>query len=453
MDAFEGRDVATADITGAYLNATMPDLVLMKLTGEDIALMVDVCPEFRRFVSSEHGRKVLYLRMDRALYGCVQSALLWYKLFTDTLKGMGFELNPYDPCVANAVIDNKQCTIAWYVDDNKISHVDSKVVDRVFDAIESLFGTMVKTRGDTHEFLGMTVTFKDKTVTINMRRYLEEAIRDCKLSISKAAATPARKSLHNLDPDSALLSKEMSDSFRSIVSKLMYVGLRGCPDLLTTLCFLSKRVANPTAQDQDKLQRCLEYIYGSLELTLTLAADDLATMYIFVDVAYGVHPDCKSQTGGTVSFGTGGLISRANKQKIVTKSSTEAELVGASDYLPNTIWAQHFMEAQGYPITSSFLEQDNESAIKLEKNGRASAGQRSRHIDIRHFWIKDRLEQDPTLQLRHCDTGAMLADFLTKPLQGSLFRKFRDVLLGYQHISTLKLPAALGVGIRLQQCT
>jgi hypothetical protein len=149
----------------------------------------------------------------------------------------------------------------------------------------------------------------------------------------------------------------------------------------------------------------------------------------------------KSQTGGVTSFGHGGILCRASKQKIVTKSSTEAELVGASDYMSHTMWVQHFMSAQGYPIHTSYLEQDNESAIKLIRNGRASAGQRSRHIDIRHFWLKDRLDTD-NVTLRHRDTESMLADFLTKPLQGALFRKFRDVILGYQPLSILDCPVS-----------
>ena len=68
------------------------------------------------------------MQLDKALYSCVPSALLWYKLNLTTLQNMGFELNPYDLCVANAIIDGKQCTICWYVDDNKISHMDPKVV-------------------------------------------------------------------------------------------------------------------------------------------------------------------------------------------------------------------------------------------------------------------------------------------------------------------------------------
>lgn len=137
-----------------------------------------------------------------------------------------------------------------------------------------------------------------------------------------------------------------------------------------------------------------------------------------------------------MSFGTGGLVCKSVKQKLNTKSSTEAELVGVSDYLPNTIWMRMFMEGQGYKLTENILHQDNESAIKMEKNGRSSAGSKSKHVDIRYFWVKDRQKSDG-IEIRHCPTLKMLADFFTKPLQGQLFYKLRDVILGYKHISSL----------------
>ena len=102
----------------------------------------------------------------------------------------------------------------------------------------------------------------------------------------------------------------------------------------------------------------------------------------------------------------------------MTKSSTKAELVGASDYLPNSIWAQYFLGAE-----------------------RTSAGHCSCHINIQYFWIKDRLDQDLSIELRHCDTEAMLADFLAKPLQGTLFCRLWDLILGYAHLDSLQRPS------------
>ena len=175
-----------------------------------------------------------------------------------------------------------------------------------------------------------------------------------------------------------------------------------------------------------------------MDLVYTLGADSLTNIVLrtWVDASFAVHPDMRSHTGAVSSLGRGALMCRSSKQKLNTKSSTEAELVGASDFLPNAIWIKNFLHGQGYNVNTNVLEQDNESAIKLEKNGRASAGKRSRHMNIRYFFVKDQLAQE-RITVRHCPTLAMLADFFTKPLQGSLFQKFRDVILGYKHIDSL----------------
>ena len=127
---------------------------------------------------------------------------------------------------------------------------------------------------------------------------------------------------------------------------------------------------------------------------------------------------------------------KSTKQKLSTKSLTEAEVVGSSDYLPNVIWAKIFLAEQGYELPNNIFYQDNQSAIRLEYNGRASCGQKTRHIDIRYFFMKDRLESEK-ISVVYCPTEEMLANFFTKPIQGSLFPKFRDVLLGHCHVNTL----------------
>jgi hypothetical protein len=147
IDAKERRDVATSDVVGAYLHAEMEDFTLLKMEGESVDIMCDVSPEYKKCLCYKNGKKVLYLILLKALYGCVQLALLWYGLFSGTLKGMSFKLNPCDTCVANKMTDEKQCTIAWYVDDTKILHVDDNIVSHVIEKIEDRFGKMAVTRG------------------------------------------------------------------------------------------------------------------------------------------------------------------------------------------------------------------------------------------------------------------------------------------------------------------
>ena len=78
-----------------------------------VDIIIEVHGMYADYVTiNEKGIKVLYLRLRKALYGCVRSALLWYELFASVLEDLGVELNPYDPCVANATIEGSQCTIA-----------------------------------------------------------------------------------------------------------------------------------------------------------------------------------------------------------------------------------------------------------------------------------------------------------------------------------------------------
>ena len=84
-----------------------------------------------------------------------------------------------------------------------------------------------------------------------------------------------------------------------------------------------------------------------------------------------------------MSLGTGVIHHKTSKQRLNTKSSTETEVVGGSDYLPYTIWTMKFLQEQGLGLKKTMYFQDNQSAIKLQKNGWRSKGDKSRHIDIR----------------------------------------------------------------------
>ena len=97
--------------------------------------------------------------------------MLWYELYSNTLKGMGFKINPYDRCIANKDINGSQCTIIWYIDDNKISHKNQNVLEDILSKLEQGFGKMKTTRGDEHIFLGMNMNFnrKNKCLELDMK--------------------------------------------------------------------------------------------------------------------------------------------------------------------------------------------------------------------------------------------------------------------------------------------
>ena len=124
----------------------------------------------------------------------------------------------------------------------------------------------------------------------------------------------------------------------------------------------------------------------------------------------------------------GALFSLSSKQKLNTRSSTEAKLVGVNDAMTMILWMKHFIEAQGYPVHENIIYQDNESSMKLEKYGRQLSGKKTRHLNIRYYFVTDNVKKG-MVQIRYCPTGDMVADFFTKPLQGSLFKNFWDQIL------------------------
>ncbi len=254
---------------------------------------------------------------------------------------------------------------------------------------------------------------------------------------TSVVTTPAANHLFKINPTGERLSEDRRKLLHSITAKLLFVAKRARPDSQVPIAFLTSRVTKADVDDWGKLWRLLKYLNGTIDLPLTLSIDDMCVVKTWVDAAFATHHDMCSHTGGYITMGKGALYASSKRQKLNTKSSTEAELVGAGDFLPQTIWTVNFIEAQGYKVSRSEYHQDNQSAMKMEKNGRQSAGQRSRHINIRYFFIKDKIDKDE-INLMYCPTGEMIADFFSKPQQGSMFRKFRDVVMGVKHHSFIR---------------
>jgi hypothetical protein len=150
--------------------------------------------------------------------------------------------------------------------------------------------------------------------------------------------------------------------------------------------------------------------------------DSLNVIKWWVDASFTTHDDCRGHKGGTISLDKGSITGVSKKQKINTRSSTEAELVGDDDMLPQIMWTRCFIEAQGFNVDESILYQDNLSDMLLEKNGKQSSSKRTKHIRVRYFFIKDRIGNGD-ISLKHCPTGDMVGDHFTKPLQGAQLRK------------------------------
>jgi hypothetical protein len=265
-------------------------------------------------------------------------------------------------------------------------------------------------------------------VKVTMKKLVDDILSGS--GVTAERKTPATEELFEVR-DAEKLSVERRDYFRSYVAKLLYVAKRVRPEMLAAVSFLTTRAQSPDVDDLGKLQRAIGYLLGTRERGIVLRIGDYMTVGAYIDAAYGVHSSSgKSHSGCAMVLGQAALVHvKSTKQKIVTKSSTESELVALSDYASQAICSRNFVIAQGYYVGPVVLHQDNTSCMALMKRG-GPASERSRHIDIRYFWVKERVDGREAV-VRHLSTEKMFVNVMTKPVQGQQFINERDMLTNW----------------------
>ena len=232
------------------------------MKGKMVDFLVAFNPaKYKPFIhTTKDGKWVLYVRIRKSIYGCIESALLWYRKFTSTLLKMGFVINPYKPCIANKTINNAQCTIlCWYVDDLKISHDDQNVVSAVIMELEDKYGKRTIHRGTAFEYVGMNILFNDKddSATIEMKSYIEECITKFPKKCDKVVSTPAAVYLFQTEKSTKKLDEPQQQFLHSITAKLLFIANCARLDIQVPVSFLSSRVTVADESDWKKLQRLL----------------------------------------------------------------------------------------------------------------------------------------------------------------------------------------------------
>ena len=234
INSHEGRSVQTFDVPVAYLHAPLPDdkVVRMEFEGEFVDIICEVNPEYENFVIYEKGKKVLFMLILKAIYGMIEIALLWYDLFSTIILGLGFKLNPYERCISNKFIDEHQCTIRWFVDDNKVSHMGDNVNSMLADNIEENFGKISRKTGKKHIFLGMEIDFiGGKKVTVSTPHHVDEALEDFGETIKGKVVNPATSQLFTIASEAKELDDGKKEHYHSITAKILWIMKRSRPDL------------------------------------------------------------------------------------------------------------------------------------------------------------------------------------------------------------------------------
>jgi hypothetical protein len=170
---------------------------------------------------------------------------------------------------------------------------------------------------------------------ITMIDYIKMICMDLPKDMIGSAATPAANHLFRTDDENAApLDKDRADLFVHLTMQLLFLSQRACPDIRTVVSFLCGCIQQPNNHDYRKLSRVMKYLQSTIDLPLVLSADGSGTPRWHIDASYAVHMDMRSHTGGVMMLGKGSVYSTLVKQKLVTRSSTEAEVVAVHDVMP-----------------------------------------------------------------------------------------------------------------------
>jgi Reverse transcriptase (RNA-dependent DNA polymerase)/GAG-pre-integrase domain len=373
-------------------------------------------------VGPQNRRKCAVIR--RALYGLPISGLLWYQDISGTLESFGIFAVPG----VNCLFTNGRIIVVFYVDDIIAVTHDQQALDDFQFKLQKAYE--VRTMGEVGIFLGIRV-IRDKEqhhLYLVQDGYADKVASRFHLIPSKSINSPLTATELRVSEEQA--SKEQIYAYQQRVGSLSYPSLYTRPDLSFACTKLSEFQQNPSKAHMAAVDRALTYWISTkwlgIKYSATLDDERKRIFTTWTDASHGDDPITRYSSAGFIFFLFGGpLYWRAYKQKTVTTSSTEAELLGASTTGQNLIWWNGFFKNIHFDLEDEeptiFI--DNMQTIRLLKTSTPRLTTKLRHVDIHQAWLRQEVQRK-RIEVEWVATVDMVADGLTKPLSGQRFQNF-----------------------------
>ena len=419
--AVEKRSIRVLDFITAYLHAPIDAETYMILSQPIATLLLALDPLCLPYLRSDG---TLLVQLQKALYGLKQSGKLWNDLLVGFLRDLGFIQNPRDMMVFNLNKNGTQITICFHVDDGLMTCCDETNLQWLSDSITERFKKITEQTGRDLQFIGINIKRNlDGTIDLSMPKLVQEIT----IHAQKAATTPANPNLFATDGDRTLLSTKAQEIFHSLVAQIQYLALHVRPDILLPSAILTRHVLHPTVSDKAKLQRIIDYLARSSNETMHISTEPISGLYAFVDASFAGHFDFRSHTGAVVTIGDTLVIAKSKKQNMNALNSTQAEMIALTDQLQTILNMGSFLQYQGFNLPAPTIFQDNTAVIQMTTE--KAKLQQNKHMAVRQIDVSEKVKSGEIV-IRYIRTAEMLADGLTKPLQGALFQQFKQRILG-----------------------
>jgi hypothetical protein len=284
--------------------------------------------------------------------------------------------------------------------------------------------------GVVSQYLGMNVSFDhDGSARIKQDSYIKRMLQRFNVQQAKEPRTPLPSSIQLSKDDCPKTDEEKSEMekipYRGIVGSLLYAARGAHPEIAYAVSALSRFCAYPGKIHWTYAKRVLGYLKGVMDKGLHYTSSSIehgVEIAIHTDSDWGSNPDDRKSISGFVVTINGNPVSWSSRtQKSTALSSCEAEFLALSEAVREALWLWNlFEEIQVGFMKPIAIHVDNQSAIKLAEN--AVSHQRSKHIDIRYFRVREEVANGK-IKLLYVPTQENIADLMTKSTSFPIFAK------------------------------
>ena len=408
------------DVNNAFLNGDLEEEIYMRQP-----------PGF------EQGAPGMVCKLNKALYGLKQASRAWFITIQAALLKLGFTQSKADTSLFYLNSKAETIYLLLYVDDMLITGNSSSGIRRVIDQLHNQFA--LKDLGDVTQFLGIEVTKTSQGLHPSQSAYIKEILKKVKMIDAKPFPTPMVSDLK--------LSKSEGEPtidgklYRSVVGALQYATITR-PELSYSVNKVSQFMSCPLDIHWKAVKRILRYLAGSTDHGIHIKASSFA-LSGFSDSDWASDIDDRRSTSGyCVYFGDNLISWCAKKQKVVSRSSTEAEYRSLALLVSEVTWLQSLLAELGWASrVPPVLWVDNLSTIALASNPVLHS--RTKHIELDLHFVRDKVASN-LIDLRHVPTLDQAADILTKPLSNQFFSRLRNKL-GVCSLASLELRGGVNL--------
>ena len=384
----------------------------------------------------------ILLLLQRALYGLKQASALWYRLLSEALIGMNFEPIPGADCLF--ISRDKHLLLFFFVDDIVLLY------DRRWTNQADVFQTQLFDRfemrhlGELEWFLGIQISRKRENglLWLSQQSYIEKIVSKFNVSINlenKGPATPLPYgSGMQLVRNSGQATNQEIHAYQQIVGSINFAAVITRPDVAFAASKLSEFLTNPSKCHSEAAIRTLKYLGHSKTLTIWFnssaffgnsdhSSSDQTIFLASSDASFADDPATRySSQGYGFKLFSGMIDWKASKQKTVTTSSTEAELLAISSAGKELIWwTRLFQEINLDLQMMPNIQCDNRQTIRALTENKLVT--KLRHVDIHKPWLRQEIAKD-RIKIQWVPTATILADGLTKALPPQRHASFVKLL-------------------------